>query len=58
VPRDPISIRLSVIIIWSIVTGWGIVPSVIDRRGCYPNRGSNKNPETAMTTMVAAPGKG
>jgi hypothetical protein len=58
VARDPNSIRITVIIIWSIVTGWGIVPSVIDRRGCYKNRWSNKNPKMAMTTIVAAPGKG
>jgi len=61
VPRDPISIRFSVIIIWSIVTGWRIVdgwrivPSVINRRRRHPyRRRSNKNPEMAMSP----PGKG
>ena len=58
VPGDPFSVRFAVIIIWCIVTGRGIVPSVIDRRGCYKNRWSNKNPKMAMTTMVAAPGEG
>jgi hypothetical protein len=46
---SPDLIRIIVIIIWSIVTGRGIVPSVIDRRGRYPYRWrSNKNPEMAM----------
>jgi heme/copper-type cytochrome/quinol oxidase subunit 2 len=56
---DPGSIRIIVIIIWSIITGWWVIPSVIYRRRRHPYRwGSNKNPEMAMTTIVASPGKG
>jgi hypothetical protein len=56
---NPDSIRIIVIIIWSIVTGWWVVPSVINRRRCHPYRWrSNKNPEMAMTRIVATPGKG
>jgi len=60
VARDPGSIRITVRVIWPIVTGWGIIPSVINRRGRHPYRWrSNNNPEMAMATVgVAAPGKG
>jgi hypothetical protein len=56
VARDPNPIRVIVIIILSIVTGRGIVPSVIDRRGRYPyGWRSNKNPEMAI--IGSKPGK-
>ena len=59
VARDPNSIRITVRVIWPIVTGWGIIPSVINSRGAQPyGWGSNHNPEKAMATIVAAPGKG
>jgi len=59
VARDPNSIRITVRVIWPIVTGWGIIPSVINSRGAQPyGWGSNHNPEMAMATIVAAPGKG
>lgn len=60
VARDPNSIRITIRVIWPIVTGWGIIPSVINSRGAYPYRwGNNNNPEMAMATVgVAAPGKG
>jgi hypothetical protein len=58
VPRDPFSIRLAVIITRSIVIGRRIVPSVINRRRRHPYRWwRNKNPEMAMTTILASPGK-
>jgi hypothetical protein len=55
---NPFSIRGVVIIIWPIVTGRGIIPSVINSRGAYPYRwGNNNNPEMAMATVgVSVPG--
>ena len=53
VARDPNSIRL--IIIGRVITGGRIVPSVINRRGSYPDRRrSKKDPE--MAAMVSTPG--
>jgi hypothetical protein len=58
VARDPNSIRIIIIVTWSIVTGWGIIPSIINSRGAYPYRwGNNNNPEMAMATVeVSVPG--
>jgi hypothetical protein len=53
VAGDPDSRRT--VIIWPIVAGRRIVPAVINRRGCYPDRWrGKKDPE--MAAMVSTPG--
>jgi hypothetical protein len=51
--RNPNSIRL--IIIGRVITGGRIGPSIINRRGCYPDRWRGKK-DSEMAAMVSTPG--